>query len=179
MNGSPHFPPIIIRRCLTSSEMNANHLAFAVEFWQPVDESICFFLLRSMHRLKSHKTNSIPSHSIEKNHIHRSNCDRDRVSESRAPFNRHHFSSSLGVRSIARSFVFLFSSPPPTHKPADTNTAAYTNTRSQDKFSKLISIIPEIHAMAAGGEDHLYAKHCAGNAPTQTLLMEMLHAKRK
>lgn len=50
---------------------------------------------------------------------------------------------------------------------------------SQDKFSKLLSIIPEIHTMAARGEEHLYLKHCAGSAPTQTLLMEMLHAKRK
>lgn len=49
----------------------------------------------------------------------------------------------------------------------------------QDKFSKLLSIIPEIHTMAARGEEHLYLKHCAGSAPTQTLLMEMLHAKRK
>ncbi|XP_055601500.1 nuclear hormone receptor FTZ-F1-like [Uranotaenia lowii] len=48
-----------------------------------------------------------------------------------------------------------------------------------DKFSKLLSIIPEIHAMAARGEEHLYIKHCAGSAPSQTLLMEMLHAKRK
>lgn len=51
--------------------------------------------------------------------------------------------------------------------------------RIQEKFAKLISIIPEIHIMAASGEDHLYLKHCAGSAPTQTLLMEMLHAKRK
>ncbi|ETN65094.1 nuclear receptor subfamily 5 group A member 3 [Anopheles darlingi] len=48
-----------------------------------------------------------------------------------------------------------------------------------DKFSKLLSIIPEIHGMAARGEEHLYIKHCAGSAPSQTLLMEMLHAKRK
>jgi len=39
--------------------------------------------------------------------------------------------------------------------------------------------MPEIHAMASRGEDHLYHKHCNGGAPTQTLLMEMLHAKRK
>ena len=50
---------------------------------------------------------------------------------------------------------------------------------SQDKFSKLLSIIPEIHAIAVRGEEHLYLKHCAGSAPSQTLLMEMLHAKRK
>jgi nuclear receptor subfamily 5 group A member 3 len=49
----------------------------------------------------------------------------------------------------------------------------------QDKFSKLLSIIPEIHAIATRGEEHLYMKHCAGSAPSQTLLMEMLHAKRK
>ena len=49
----------------------------------------------------------------------------------------------------------------------------------QDKFSKLLSIIPEIHGIATRGEEHLYIKHCAGSAPSQTLLMEMLHAKRK
>jgi len=49
----------------------------------------------------------------------------------------------------------------------------------QDKFSKLLMVMPEIHAMASRGEDHLYHKHCNGGAPTQTLLMEMLHAKRK
>lgn len=49
----------------------------------------------------------------------------------------------------------------------------------QDKFRRLLSILPDIHAMAARGEEHLYSKHCAGSAPTQTLLMEMLHAKRK
>lgn len=48
-----------------------------------------------------------------------------------------------------------------------------------DKFAKLLSIIPEIHVIAARGEEHLYIKHCAGSAPSQTLLMEMLHAKRK
>ncbi|CAH2035154.1 unnamed protein product, partial [Iphiclides podalirius] len=49
----------------------------------------------------------------------------------------------------------------------------------QDKFSKLVMVVPEIHALAARGEEHLYQRHCAGQAPTQTLLMEMLHAKRK
>ncbi|XP_055631203.1 nuclear hormone receptor FTZ-F1-like isoform X2 [Toxorhynchites rutilus septentrionalis] len=48
-----------------------------------------------------------------------------------------------------------------------------------DKFSKLLSIIPEIHVISSRGEGHLYMKHCAGSAPSQTLLMEMLHAKRK
>ncbi|EFN79758.1 Nuclear hormone receptor FTZ-F1 [Harpegnathos saltator] len=48
-----------------------------------------------------------------------------------------------------------------------------------DKFNKLLAVLPEIHVVASRGEDHLYHKHCNGGAPTQTLLMEMLHAKRK
>lgn len=48
-----------------------------------------------------------------------------------------------------------------------------------DKFNKLLAVLPEIHVVASRGEDHLYQKHCNGGAPTQTLLMEMLHAKRK
>lgn len=50
---------------------------------------------------------------------------------------------------------------------------------TQDKFGKLLTVMPEIHALASRGEEHLYIKHCSGGAPTQTLLMEMLHAKRK
>ncbi|XP_066151310.1 nuclear hormone receptor FTZ-F1 isoform X2 [Euwallacea fornicatus] len=49
----------------------------------------------------------------------------------------------------------------------------------QDKFHKMQAILQEIHSLAARGEEHLYLKHCNGSAPTQTLLMEMLHAKRK
>ncbi|XP_076264424.1 ftz transcription factor 1 isoform X2 [Rhynchophorus ferrugineus] len=49
----------------------------------------------------------------------------------------------------------------------------------QDKFSKMQTILQEIHNLATRGEEHLYHKHCSGSAPTQTLLMEMLHAKRK
>lgn len=49
----------------------------------------------------------------------------------------------------------------------------------QEKFNKLLAVLPEIHVVASRGEDHLYHKHCNGGAPTQTLLMEMLHAKRK
>ncbi|OWR40613.1 nuclear hormone receptor betaFTZ-F1 [Danaus plexippus plexippus] len=48
-----------------------------------------------------------------------------------------------------------------------------------DKFGKLVMVVPEIHALAARGEEYLYQRHCAGQAPMQTLLMEMLHAKRK
>lgn len=49
----------------------------------------------------------------------------------------------------------------------------------QDKFNKMQGILQEIHTLATRGEEHLYHKHCSGSAPTQTLLMEMLHAKRK
>ncbi|CAH1119576.1 unnamed protein product [Phaedon cochleariae] len=49
----------------------------------------------------------------------------------------------------------------------------------QDKFNKMQQLLPEIHSLASRGEEHLYHKHCNGSAPTQTLLMEMLHAKRK
>lgn len=55
----------------------------------------------------------------------------------------------------------------------------YNTVIFQDKFGKLVMVVPEIHALAARGEEHLYQRHCAGQAPTQTLLMEMLHAKRK
>jgi hypothetical protein len=50
---------------------------------------------------------------------------------------------------------------------------------SQDKFNQLLSLLPELREMAQRGEDFLYFKHMQGNAPTQTLLMEMLHAKKR
>ncbi|RZC34251.1 nuclear hormone receptor FTZ-F1, partial [Asbolus verrucosus] len=53
------------------------------------------------------------------------------------------------------------------------------NMYKKDKFNKMMQLLPEIHGLAARGEEHLYQKHCTGSAPTQTLLMEMLHAKRK
>ncbi|XP_050525871.1 nuclear hormone receptor FTZ-F1 isoform X2 [Daktulosphaira vitifoliae] len=53
------------------------------------------------------------------------------------------------------------------------------NSQVQDKFTKLLSVLPDIHHIATRGEESLYMKHCSGGAPTQTLLMEMLHAKRK
>ena len=49
----------------------------------------------------------------------------------------------------------------------------------KDKFAKMLAILPDIHAMSSRGEEYLYFKHLNGCAPTQTLLMEMLHAKRK
>lgn len=49
----------------------------------------------------------------------------------------------------------------------------------QEKFTKLLTIMPDLRQVAGRGEEYLYFKHMNGGAPTQTLLMEMLHAKRK
>lgn len=49
----------------------------------------------------------------------------------------------------------------------------------QDKFGQLMSLVPEMRNLTMRGEEFLYYKHMGGNAPTQTLLMEMLHAKKK
>ncbi|KAF7496427.1 Nuclear hormone receptor FTZ-F1 [Sarcoptes scabiei] len=48
-----------------------------------------------------------------------------------------------------------------------------------EKFNRLLSLIPQIHELTIRGEEFLYFKHVNGSAPTQTLLMEMLHAKKK
>lgn len=48
-----------------------------------------------------------------------------------------------------------------------------------DKFNRLIGLLPELRAIAVRGEDFLYYKHRAGLAPSRTLLMEMLHARRR
>jgi len=56
-------------------------------------------------------------------------------------------------------------------------TNVYSNV--SEKFHQLMNLLPEIKAMSMRGEEFLYYKHVNGNAPTQTLLMEMLHAKRK
>lgn len=42
-----------------------------------------------------------------------------------------------------------------------------------------MGVLPDLRAIAVRGEDFLYFKHRAGLAPTKTLLMEMLHSKRK
>ncbi|CAG0923894.1 unnamed protein product, partial [Notodromas monacha] len=49
----------------------------------------------------------------------------------------------------------------------------------QNKFGKLLNLLPELNMLSTRGEEFLYYEHINGNAPTQTLLMEMLHAKRK
>jgi nuclear receptor subfamily 5 group A protein 3 len=48
-----------------------------------------------------------------------------------------------------------------------------------DKFGQLMGQVPEMRALTLRGEEFLYYKHMGGSAPTQTLLMEMLHAKKK
>jgi nuclear receptor subfamily 5 group A protein 3 len=48
-----------------------------------------------------------------------------------------------------------------------------------DKYNQLLSMVPELREMATRGEDFLYFKHMQGNAPHATLLMEMLHAKKR
>uniref|UniRef100_T1IY60 NR LBD domain-containing protein n=1 Tax=Strigamia maritima TaxID=126957 RepID=T1IY60_STRMM len=52
------------------------------------------------------------------------------------------------------------------------------NCYQQDKFSKMLRLLPEVHMLSLRGEEYLYYKHLSGNAPVQTLLMEMLHAKK-
>lgn len=49
----------------------------------------------------------------------------------------------------------------------------------QDKFGQVMGQLPQLRLLTTRGEEFLYFKHLSGSAPTQTLLMEMLHAKRK
>jgi nuclear receptor subfamily 5 group A protein 3 len=48
-----------------------------------------------------------------------------------------------------------------------------------DKYNQLMALLPDVRSMAQRGEDFLYFKHMQGNAPHATLLMEMLHAKKR
>jgi len=48
-----------------------------------------------------------------------------------------------------------------------------------DKFNKLMNELPKLRQLTARGEEFLHFKHMNGNAPSQTLLMEMLYARRK
>ena len=48
-----------------------------------------------------------------------------------------------------------------------------------EKYIQLLAQIPELRFMAQRGEDFLHLKHLQGNAPQATLLMEMLHAKKR
>lgn len=42
-----------------------------------------------------------------------------------------------------------------------------------------MGVLPDLRAIASLGEEFLYYKHRAGLAPSKTLLMEMLHARRR
>ena len=49
-----------------------------------------------------------------------------------------------------------------------------------EKYNRLLAQIPELRLMAQQGEDFLYLKHMQGYMPPHaTLLIEMLHAKRR
>ncbi|XP_023234016.1 nuclear hormone receptor FTZ-F1-like isoform X2 [Centruroides sculpturatus] len=48
-----------------------------------------------------------------------------------------------------------------------------------EKFNQLMQVLPEIKVISMRGEEYLYYKHINSSIPAQTLLMEMLHAKKK
>ncbi|XP_075547530.1 ftz transcription factor 1 [Dermacentor variabilis] len=48
-----------------------------------------------------------------------------------------------------------------------------------DKFGQLYQMLPSLKLISTRGEEYLFYKHMSGSAPSQTLLMEMLHAKKK
>nr|AAD41899.1 fushi tarazu-factor 1 [Metapenaeus ensis] len=50
---------------------------------------------------------------------------------------------------------------------------------SSGEIQKLMDLLPELHFLAENGEKYLYYKHINGAAPTQTLLMEMLHNQKE
>ena len=49
----------------------------------------------------------------------------------------------------------------------------------KDKFSQVLLRLPEVRLASISGEEFLYYKHMLGEMPEQTLLMEMLHSKKK
>ena len=50
---------------------------------------------------------------------------------------------------------------------------------THDKFGNLLCLLPEIRRISYRCEDYLYQRHQGGDLPENTLLMEMLNAKRK
>ncbi|XP_072016635.1 nuclear receptor subfamily 5 group A member 2-like isoform X2 [Amphiura filiformis] len=48
-----------------------------------------------------------------------------------------------------------------------------------DKFGMMLRMLPDVRQLAQKGEDYLYYKHLNGEVPFNSLLMEMLHSKRK
>lgn len=55
----------------------------------------------------------------------------------------------------------------------------HTYPQINDKFGMMLRLLPEIRQLAQKGEDYLYYKHLNGEVPFNSLLMEMLHSKRK
>jgi nuclear receptor subfamily 5 group A protein 2 len=49
----------------------------------------------------------------------------------------------------------------------------------RDKFGQLLVRLPEIRLISISAENYLYVRHLKGDIPESTLLMEMLHSKRK
>ena len=48
-----------------------------------------------------------------------------------------------------------------------------------DKFGQILVRLPEIRLMSLRAEEYLYFRHISRDIEDQTLLTEMLHAKRK
>jgi len=49
----------------------------------------------------------------------------------------------------------------------------------KDKFSQVLLRLPELKLASICAEEFLYSKHLSGEIPEKTLLMEMLHSKKK
>ncbi|KAK6194917.1 hypothetical protein SNE40_000449 [Patella caerulea] len=49
----------------------------------------------------------------------------------------------------------------------------------KDKFGQILLRLPEIRLISIRAEEFMYYKHMIGEVPDQTLLMEMLHSKKK
>lgn len=52
-------------------------------------------------------------------------------------------------------------------------------TNEADKFGQLLVRLPEIRIVSLRSEEYLYFRHLCGDIQENTLLVEMLHAKRK
>lgn len=49
----------------------------------------------------------------------------------------------------------------------------------KDKFGQVLLRLPEVRLISIRAEEFLYYKHLSGEIPEQTLLIEMLHSKKK
>lgn len=53
----------------------------------------------------------------------------------------------------------------------------YPNVK--DKFGQVLLRLPEVRLISIRAEEYLYYRHLNGEIPDQTLLIEMLHSKKK